>query len=104
MKQACLPCFQHRSEQLQTLKDVTLSKLATALEAGVSQDGVSGLVSSCTREINAMSAIPAGLKRIAVQVFDAYLKPTLSIDEAATESAHASAIASIDPIVVKKAA
>ena len=89
-------------EQLQTLKDVTLSKLATALEAGVSQDGVSGLVSSCTREINAMSAIPAGLKRIAVQVFDAYLKPTLSIDEAATESAHASAIASIDPIVVKK--
>lgn len=89
-------------DQLQTLKDITMSKLDTALEAGVSEEGRDGLVSSCTREINAMSAIPSGLKKIAVQVFDAFLKPTLSIDASATEAEHAAAIESVEPIVVKK--
>ena len=49
-----------------------------------------------------MSAIPSGLKKIAVQVFDAFLKPTLSIDASATEAEHAAAIESVEPIVVKK--
>ncbi len=90
------------SDQLQTLKDVTLSKLNTALEAGVSEDGRDSLVSSCTREINAMSAIPAGLKKIAVLIFDNFLQPTLGVDASATEAEHAAAIESVEPITVKK--
>lgn len=37
-----------------------------------------------------------------MQVFDAFLKPTLSIDASATEAEHAAAIESVEPIVVKK--
>lgn len=89
-------------EQLQTLQDITLSKLDTALEAGISESGRDELITTCTREINAMSAISAGLKKVATQAFSTFLNPTLSIDTTATQAQHAAAIESVEPIVVKK--
>ncbi|MEI3423724.1 MAG: hypothetical protein V8Q85_01170 [Christensenellales bacterium] len=54
-KRRCVQCIsRHRrskplaalsstNDQLQTLKDITMSKLDTALEAGVSEEGAMGL-------------------------------------------------------------
>lgn len=89
-------------EQLKTLEDITLSKLNTALEAGISEDGRDELAAACKREINAMSAIPSALKKIAAVVFDSCLMPTLSVDASATEAQHAAAIESVEPIIIKK--
>lgn len=90
------------AEEAQTLKDVVLSKLSTALEAGLSEEGMPSVKSSCVREINAMTGLSATLKRTASLVLDAYMHPTLVLDEQATKTAQDAAAEAVEPVVIKK--
>lgn len=89
-------------KELQTIKEETLSRLDTVLDGGVSEEGRDKLIESCTKEINGISSIPSGLRKLAALTFENYLNPTLSLDGDATEAAYAQAIADVEPIVVKK--
>ncbi|HWQ58134.1 MAG TPA: hypothetical protein VN540_03870, partial [Clostridia bacterium] len=89
-------------EQIQSLEDVVLSKLSTALEAGLSEDGAASVRASCVREINAMTGFSGVLKQVASVVLDAYMKPTLALDEAATRAAQDEAAAAVTPVKIKK--
>ncbi len=90
------------SVELQTLRDVVLSKLDTALTAGLSEGGMEGVKSSCKREINAMTGLSAGLKKAASLVFDQFMQPTLIVDEEASALAQSAAAAAVEPITVKR--
>lgn len=90
------------SQDILNLRDIVISKLRTSLEAGLSQDGVTGVRNTCVREINAMTGITASLKQTASLVFTEYMQPTLVLDEAATEKAQDAAADAVEPVSVKK--
>ncbi len=89
-------------EEMQTLRDVLVSKLRTALEAGLSENAAASVRLSCVREINAMTGISAALKQVASRVFDAYMLPTLRLDEEATRKAQDAAAAAVEPVMIQK--
>ncbi len=89
-------------EGIRTLRDVVLSKLSTALEAGLSQEGAQSVINSCVREINAMTGLSAPLKQIASLVLDEYMRPTLVLDQKATEKVQDAAANAVVPVMIKK--
>lgn len=90
------------AEEVRTLRDVVISKLSTALEAGLSKEGTESVKTSCVREVNAMTGISAPLKQIAAIVFEAYMRPTLALDEQATRRAEEQAAGAVEPVMIKK--
>jgi len=90
------------TDEIQTLRDVVISKLATSLEAGLSEDGAASVKSSCVREINAMTGVSATLKQVASLVLDEYMRPTLVLDETATRAAQDAAADAVEPVMIKK--
>lgn len=89
-------------EAIQSLGDIVVSKLSTALEAGLSAESAASVRASCAREVNAMSGVSSVLKHVASLAFDEYMKPTLVLDEAATKRAQDAAAAAVEPVTVKK--
>ena len=90
------------TDEIQTLRDVVISKLSTSLEAGLSEDGTASVKSSCVREINAMTGVSATLKQVAALVLDDYMHPTLVLDEEATRTAQDAAADAVTPVMIKK--
>lgn len=89
-------------EEIRFLGDIVVSKLSTALEAGLSQESAASVRASCAREVNAMSGVSSVLKQVASLAFDEYMKPTLVLDEAATKRSEDDAAAAVEPVTIKK--
>lgn len=90
------------TEEIGSLRDIVISKLSTSLEAGLSESGAANVKNSCVREINAMTGVSATLKQVASLALDAYMQPTLVLDEEATADAQNAAADTVDPVMIKK--
>lgn len=90
------------TEEIGSLRDIVISKLSTSLEAGLSKSGAANVKNSCVREINAMTGVSATLKQVASLALDAYMQPTLVLDEEATADAQNEAADTVDPVMIKK--
>ena len=88
--------------EIRLMQDLVLPKLETSLSAGLSEDGLGSVKATCMREVNASTSLTAGLKDVAGLVIEAYMKPTLVVDEDATALAREDAAAATEPVILKK--
>lgn len=88
--------------ELRLYIDMLSTKLTTALSSGLATENVDSVKSAYIRELNASTVLSAAMKKAAVPPLDAFMQPTLIIDERATETARAEAEKAVDNIMLKK--
>lgn len=88
--------------ELRLYIDILSTKLTTALSSGLAAESISSVKNAYIRELNASAVLSASMKKAAIPPLDAFMQPTLVIDERATDTAKAEAEQTVESIMLKK--
>jgi len=88
-------------DELLRLEEILVSKLSVQLPAGISAETLDRVRSEASRELQ-ITTVPTRLKELGEKLYDAYLKPSLVEDSAATAKAREDAAALVEPVMIAR--